>query len=66
MENNRNTREYRLAEKILRLEEALEQANTNAKKNGLLGVLPQNTSPTFGGSMAYHARVRKILRDYIV
>lgn len=54
---------YRLAEKILRLQQALDQANKNAKKQGMLGVLPQNGPPSFNEAKSYHSKVRNIVKE---
>lgn len=59
----RETKEYHLGERVLRLEEALKTANNILRKNGMLGVLPQYSPPSFREANAYHARVRKILKD---
>lgn len=53
--------EYRLAEQVLRLQEALDQANKNAKKNGMLGVGVQNNGPSFQESKSYHKKIKNII-----
>jgi hypothetical protein len=58
----RQSREYKLAERILHLEDALNTANKNAKRNGMLGVIA-NTCVSFSQASAFHARVRKILKE---
>lgn len=52
---------YRLAEQVLRLQEALAQANKNAKEEGMLGVLPQEGGPSLRESKTYHRKVRSII-----
>ncbi len=65
MESRRELREYHLAEMIIHLQDALKTANENAHKHGMLGVLPQTTSPTFRNAAKFHARVRKLLKESV-
>jgi hypothetical protein len=60
----RDTVAYHLAERIVQLEDAINTANKTLEKNGLLGVLPQAGNPAFGEASKFHARVRKILKNY--
>lgn len=58
-------KEFLLAKKIVRLQEALNQANRNAIKNGMLGVLAENehTHVTYREKNTFYANVRKVLRE---
>lgn len=60
---NYTSREYGLAMQIVHLQDALDQANKNAKERGMLGVLPQHGSPSFRNAKKFHKRVREILKD---
>lgn len=57
-------REYRLAEKIIHLEDALNTANGVLNRHKLLGVLP-NDSVSFKESSAFYKRVREMLKKII-
>ncbi|NJO62864.1 MAG: hypothetical protein HC836_32980 [Richelia sp. RM2_1_2] len=57
-----NPNEYRLAEKIVHLQNALETANNVLNKNGMLGVLPDH-SVSFWKGKKFHKEVREILKD---
>lgn len=59
----RGTKEYALAMKIVNLEDALNIANKNARKDGKLGVLPNCGGPSFREANKFHARVRQILKE---
>ena len=56
----RNSNEYRLAEKIIHLQDALNKSNSLLNMDGKLGVLP-NHSVSFRDSSSFHKRVRKLL-----
>jgi len=60
MEINRKSKEYRLAEKIVHLEIALELANHMLKNNHKLGVIP-NQNVRFKDGNSFHKKVRKII-----
>jgi hypothetical protein len=57
-------KELNMAMKIIHLEDALKQANENAKKNGQLGVLPQSGRPSFRDANNFYARVRKEIENH--
>lgn len=58
----RGSNEYRLAERIVHLEDALKIANENARKHGMLGV-GAGSGVSFRRANSFHARVRKILKE---
>lgn len=62
MKIDRNSEEYKLAEKIVFLQGALSTANKILKDSGKLGVLP-NQSISFKESSAHHKKVRTILKS---
>ncbi len=57
---DRNSREYKLAEKVVFLTESLELTNKMLNEDGKLGVLP-NISVSFKNSKKHHSKVRKLL-----
>ena len=57
----RDSNEYRLAEKIVHLEDALKTANQELNKLGKFGVLP-NRSVDFKDGSEFHKRVRDIIK----
>ena len=58
----RDSKEYRLAEKIVHLQDALNQSNSLLNKDGNLGVIP-NHSVSFRESQSFHKKVRKVLDE---
>lgn len=63
MESRREGKEYRLAEMVIHLQDALDTANANAKKKGMFGVSPQYGLPSFHEASKFHARVRKLIKS---
>jgi hypothetical protein len=61
---DRNSREYKLAEKIVFLTEALKRSNKILNEDEKLGVLP-NHSISFKESKKHHKEVRKIIIETI-
>ena len=55
-------KEYKLAEKIVFLQEALKTANDTLNKSGMIGVLP-SSSVSFREASSHHAKVRKTLKN---
>jgi len=62
MRQLRELQTYKLAEKIVHLQDALDTANSVLKKNGKLGVLP-DSSVSFRKGQKFHKRVREILQE---
>lgn len=58
----RDTTEYRLAERVAQLERALEKANELLNNKNSLGVNPDN-SVRFRESQKFHKRVREIIKE---
>lgn len=58
----RDSKEYRLAERVIHLENALKTANQILNENGLLGVLP-DFSVSFHEAPKFHSKVRKELKN---
>lgn len=60
----RDTKSYTLAVRIVHLQEVLDEANCALNKHGLLGVIP-DLSISFRKSSAFHAKVRKVLKNIV-
>lgn len=60
MKIDRNSQEYKLAEKVVFLTKALKMSNKMLNEDGKLGVLPDH-SISFKESKKHHKEVRKIL-----
>lgn len=58
----RDSKEYRLAEKIVHLQEALNLSNSLLNGYGSLGVI-SNHSVSFRESPTFHKKVRKVLNE---
>ena len=56
-------KEFALAMRVVRLEDALKTANENASKQGMMGVLPDSGGPSFRRARKFYARVRKTIRE---
>jgi len=56
-------KEFALAMRIVHLQEALDQANKNAKEDGKLGVLPDSGVPSFRRARRFYACVRKVIKE---
>jgi hypothetical protein len=59
---NRNSVEYRLAERVVFLQDALETANGILNDEGKFGVLP-NMSVSFKKSSSHHKKVRDTIKE---
>lgn len=59
---NRNTKKYRLSERIVFLEDALNRANERFYANGKIGVSP-DTSVSIKEIPTHYKKVRKILKN---
>lgn len=62
MKMNRGSLEYKLAERIVHLEDALDTANCLLNKDGKLGIIP-NHGVDFREGRKFHKRVNKILNE---
>lgn len=60
----RNSKEYKLAERIVFLQSALNTANERFKERGEFGVGPDN-SISFRKAASHHAKVRRVLKEVV-
>jgi len=63
--NLRGEQVRRLAIKIVHLQEALDTANKNAKKDGKLGVLPNTGGPSFRESNGFRKKMKVVLEEHM-